>query len=283
MGVSDPYKSPKWQKMRLQILERDGWKCVACGDEESTLHVHHTAYQGNPWEVPEGWLQTLCEYHHEALGEHPKSGVWWKVNDGRATVFVHWCPKCGNQRFTKKGERYRCLSCSWSTAEYERVGFEISDGINVVSHVATESPVDKKAKSLNWLKGAIRKQRDSGVSEELLWSAVFPDRQFPVGLFSAPAVGEWKPGASADGAFISAADNVGGLAADFSKLGKSRIYSESVIEVCFPPGSVSAAQFLNRAEVRKQIEQEMERICGRPVTLEFIVDSRFSGAKQNGR
>ena len=280
--MSDPYKHPKWQKKRLQILERDGWKCVACGDEESTLHVHHTAYEGNPWDVPDGWLQTLCEAHHDALGEHPKAGVWWTVNDGRAAVFVHWCPKCASQSFTKKSERYECRSCSWSTAQYGR-RCNLSHEIDVVAHAANESQQDKKKKSLNWLKGAIRKQRESGVSEELLWSVVFPDRKFPAGLFSAPIVGEWKPGASADGAYVSAADNVGGLAADFSKLGKSRIYNESVVEVCFPPGAVTAAQFLNRAEVRKAIEQEMEKICGRPVTLEFIVDSRFSGEKTHGR
>lgn len=277
--MKDPYKHPKWQKKRLQIAERDGWKCFACGDCESTLHVHHFAYKGNPWDVPDEWLQTLCESHHEMLGEHPKAGVWWVISEGRPVVLVNWCPKCAGQSFLKTGSRYRCQSCSWSTEAYEGFGFALSDQIVIAPELERESQPDKKIKSLNWLKGAIRKQREAGVSEEVLWSVVFPDRHFPAGLFCAPAVGEWKRGAAADGAFIAAADKVGGLSSDFSRAGKARIYSESVVEVSFPPGAVTAAQFLNRGEVRKALEQAMEEICGRAVTLEFVVQSRFAGAK----
>ena len=32
-------KDPRWQKKRLEILERDGWKCMACGEKEKTLRV----------------------------------------------------------------------------------------------------------------------------------------------------------------------------------------------------------------------------------------------------
>ena len=40
-------KHPKWQKKRLEILQRDEFKCVHCLDGESTLHVHHNMYLGN--------------------------------------------------------------------------------------------------------------------------------------------------------------------------------------------------------------------------------------------
>jgi hypothetical protein len=59
-------KDPRWQKKRLEILERDGWKCMACGDKERTLHIHHVFYlpHKEPWEIPNGLLLTMCEKCH---------------------------------------------------------------------------------------------------------------------------------------------------------------------------------------------------------------------------
>ena len=36
---SQKLKDPRWQKKRLQILERDEWNCQICHDNESTLVV----------------------------------------------------------------------------------------------------------------------------------------------------------------------------------------------------------------------------------------------------
>jgi len=61
-------KSPQWQKNRLQVLNRDKWRCKLCKDEETTLHVHHLEYQPKkqPWEYPLSNFVTLCEHcHHE--------------------------------------------------------------------------------------------------------------------------------------------------------------------------------------------------------------------------
>lgn len=55
---------PRWQKKRLKILERDNWRCTSCGDHKSTLHVHHEIYRGNPWDVPNKHLKTLCKSCH---------------------------------------------------------------------------------------------------------------------------------------------------------------------------------------------------------------------------
>ena len=57
---------PRWQKKRLEVLERDGWKCYVCQDNETTLHVHHKYYSnGDPWDVPNTALVTLCAVCHE--------------------------------------------------------------------------------------------------------------------------------------------------------------------------------------------------------------------------
>jgi len=60
-------KDPRWQKVRLQVFERDEWACVVCGNKTKPLNVHHVAYfQGmEPWEVPRGFLVTLCESCHK--------------------------------------------------------------------------------------------------------------------------------------------------------------------------------------------------------------------------
>lgn len=60
---------PRWQRKRLEVLERAGWACESCGDKESTLHVHHGCYgPGEPWEAPAGTLWCLCEACHEEIG-----------------------------------------------------------------------------------------------------------------------------------------------------------------------------------------------------------------------
>lgn len=64
-------KDPRWQKKRLEVLERAGWACEMCGDSESTLHVHHKQYlKGRePWEYDADQLASLCEICHSATHE----------------------------------------------------------------------------------------------------------------------------------------------------------------------------------------------------------------------
>lgn len=64
---SEKLKDPRWQRMRLKILERDLWKCRWCGAADKTLHVHHTYYERGkePWEYPPESLLTLCEDCHQ--------------------------------------------------------------------------------------------------------------------------------------------------------------------------------------------------------------------------
>lgn len=66
------FKDPRWQKKRLEILQRDEFTCKICGDAESTLHIHHRNYINGrePWEYPDDYLVTLCEKCHEAEYEN---------------------------------------------------------------------------------------------------------------------------------------------------------------------------------------------------------------------
>lgn len=59
-------KDPRWQKKRLEIMERDEFSCVDCDDDKSTLNVHHCYYKKGfePWEYPDECYKTLCENCH---------------------------------------------------------------------------------------------------------------------------------------------------------------------------------------------------------------------------
>jgi len=67
-------RDPRWQKKRLEILQRDNFTCQHCKDTETELHVHHWSYYGNPWDAPNEQLTTLCKYCHaieEAVKDAP--------------------------------------------------------------------------------------------------------------------------------------------------------------------------------------------------------------------
>lgn len=69
---SEKLKDPRWQKKRLQILERDKFQCQDCGHKGKTLHVHHKYYifKKDPWEYPDDLLITLCEDCHRCWEGH---------------------------------------------------------------------------------------------------------------------------------------------------------------------------------------------------------------------
>jgi len=68
-SYSEKLRDPRWQKKRLCVMQRDGFACRDCGDEKSTLQVHHCRYEkGYPWEIENQFLLTLCESCHERRG-----------------------------------------------------------------------------------------------------------------------------------------------------------------------------------------------------------------------
>jgi len=67
MSYSDKLKDPRWQKKRLEILNRDNFTCKLCGDTETELHIHHVEYKGEPWEQENDKLDTLCKHCHFCL------------------------------------------------------------------------------------------------------------------------------------------------------------------------------------------------------------------------
>lgn len=64
-------KHPLWQRLRIEVLERDGFRCRKCGKSIGcvSLEVHHKGYIDGrkPWEYPKDVLISLCRTCHELL------------------------------------------------------------------------------------------------------------------------------------------------------------------------------------------------------------------------
>lgn len=60
-------QDPRWQRKRLEILNRAEFCCEGCGDSESQLQVHHGYYEKGkePWEYEDDTLWCLCDKCHE--------------------------------------------------------------------------------------------------------------------------------------------------------------------------------------------------------------------------
>lgn len=75
-------RDPRWQKRRLEILERDEWCCMKCYSETKELHVHHLSYEWNqnPWDYDSEQLITLCNECHEYEKVHLKDAKKQLIN-----------------------------------------------------------------------------------------------------------------------------------------------------------------------------------------------------------
>jgi hypothetical protein len=99
MTYSEKLKDPRWQRKRLEILNRDGFKCLDCGDNRKTLHVHHKSYASgrDPWSYPDDNFITLCiDCHSQA---HKKTPNLLSFNTSDAELWESGikpiiCPVC---------------------------------------------------------------------------------------------------------------------------------------------------------------------------------------------
>lgn len=59
-------KDPRWQRRRLEVLERREWRCEDCKKVDKQLQVHHKEYvpKWEPWDYPDTMLVVLCEACH---------------------------------------------------------------------------------------------------------------------------------------------------------------------------------------------------------------------------
>lgn len=72
---SEKLRDPRWQKRRLEIMQRDKFSCQFCMADDITLNVHHRWYERGkePWEACDDALVTLCENCHKRETEARQS------------------------------------------------------------------------------------------------------------------------------------------------------------------------------------------------------------------
>lgn len=70
-SYAEKLKDPRWQRKRLEVMQRSDFRCDVCGADKNTLHVHHGIYVWGRdiWEHPLETLHCLCEKCHPAAGE----------------------------------------------------------------------------------------------------------------------------------------------------------------------------------------------------------------------
>jgi hypothetical protein len=87
---SEKLRDPRWQKRRLEIMQRDKFSCRKCCDDTSTLNVHHRWYERGkePWESTDECLVTLCERCHAAETEERQAEEARLIRIMRRDFFV---------------------------------------------------------------------------------------------------------------------------------------------------------------------------------------------------
>lgn len=68
-AYADLLKDPRWQRKRLEVLERANWTCQRCACDSRQLHAHHKRYiKGRkPWEYESDLLECLCDGCHDVV------------------------------------------------------------------------------------------------------------------------------------------------------------------------------------------------------------------------
>lgn len=91
MSYAEKLKDPRWQKKRLEILERDGWQCQGCGQQSKMLSVHHSYYTWgmNPWDYPNDSLFAVCENCHGIIGLMSSALVYEFAKRLRPSAFIN--------------------------------------------------------------------------------------------------------------------------------------------------------------------------------------------------
>jgi 5-methylcytosine-specific restriction endonuclease McrA len=75
MGPGAPLRldPESYERLRQQVLRRDGWRCQVCG-AMSNLEVHHTSFRGQGGDDRDENLITLCYGCHASVhGRGPSS------------------------------------------------------------------------------------------------------------------------------------------------------------------------------------------------------------------
>lgn len=94
-SYSEKLQDPRWQRKRLEIMDRDGYKCRECQSTEKTQTVRHAYYKKGcePWEYPNESLQTVCMDCHKKRDE-AEHRLLRVVAESRMDEIIRFCDFC---------------------------------------------------------------------------------------------------------------------------------------------------------------------------------------------
>lgn len=84
-------QDPRWKAKRIQILERDKYKCQWCGIRDALFDVHHHYYLAGrePWDYPDCSLVTLCRDCHSKYGNKDETAkALYQMSEDIGFVFL---------------------------------------------------------------------------------------------------------------------------------------------------------------------------------------------------
>jgi hypothetical protein len=94
MTYREKLRDPRWQQLRLMVMQRDGWRCqsVVCAANRNPrvmLVVHHKRYIAGrePWDYAPDDLITLCVKCHDSIHEVDEPEAHLTLVKGRC---YHW-------------------------------------------------------------------------------------------------------------------------------------------------------------------------------------------------
>lgn len=150
---ADKLKDPRWQKKRLEIFNRDGFRCQLCDDDATTLAVHHKRYTSgkDPWDYENNLLITLCEKCHGKI--HPEKNT----TSGSASVTKPYtdtnidpytgCPWFTDSNLKSFFKQYLAKIKNTKPALYESYSSSTvyinPDSFDKVFHIEVEYPEDQ--------------------------------------------------------------------------------------------------------------------------------------------
>lgn len=121
ISYTEQLKNPKWQKKRLEILQRDNFTCQYCNDTNSQLNVHHLIYETKyAWEADNAILITLCDKCHKRYHDVYKDVEPKILNSLKKKLKDPFIIKCAVELFSDFKNLNDLIYCLWELRDREK-------------------------------------------------------------------------------------------------------------------------------------------------------------------
>ena len=146
-------RDPRWQKKRLEVMEKAGFACQHCDSKTKTLNVHHGYYAKGkmPWEYEIDSLECLCEECHESFQEVKRIidlviGIMGTINYSRTLGYLMGMYMETNSQATANIIDYEMalgIGDAWQFTAEEIIDISTLNNGSVSAHILDEARLKK--------------------------------------------------------------------------------------------------------------------------------------------